>query len=44
VTGPEDRVLVVYGAGHIPLLTRFVRDSGLYTLEAVETYLDESEL
>lgn len=39
VTSPQDRILVIYGGGHIPLLTQFVRDSGLYTLEAVETYL-----
>lgn len=39
VTSPRDRVLVIYGAGHIPLLTQFIRDSGLYTLESVETYL-----
>lgn len=39
VTAPDDRILTIYGAGHIPLLTQFVRDSGLYSLEAVETYL-----
>ena len=39
VTAPSDRVLVVYGAGHIPLLTQFVRDSGRFSLEAVERYL-----
>ncbi|HZR40927.1 MAG TPA: DUF5694 domain-containing protein [Ktedonobacteraceae bacterium] len=39
ITSPQDRVLVVYGAGHVPLLSQFVRDSGLYTLEAVQTYL-----
>jgi hypothetical protein len=39
VTAPQDRILVIYGAGHIPLLSQFIRDSGLYTLESVETYL-----
>ena len=39
ITSPQERVLVVYGAGHVPLLSQFVRDSGLYTLEAVQTYL-----
>ena len=42
VTGPEDRVLVVYGAGHIPLLTQFVRDSGLYDIETLVAYLGEA--
>ena len=39
ITSPEDRVLVIYGVGHIPLLTQFIRDSGFYTLETVEEYL-----
>lgn len=39
ITAPGDRILVIYGAGHIPLLTQFTRDSGLYTLEPVERYL-----
>lgn len=39
ITTTEDRTLVLYGAGHIPLLTQFVHDSGLYTLEDAETYL-----
>ncbi len=38
-SSPGDRVLVVYGAGHIPLLTQFIQDSGLYELESVEKYL-----
>ena len=39
VNAPEDRILVIYGAGHLPLLTQFVRDSGLFSLESVATYL-----
>lgn len=39
VTAPTDRVLVLYGAGHIPLLTQFLHDSGRFKLEAVERYL-----
>ncbi|HVB20446.1 MAG TPA: DUF5694 domain-containing protein [Ktedonobacteraceae bacterium] len=39
ITSPDDRVLVIYGVGHIPLLTQFIRDSGFYTLETVEKYL-----
>jgi hypothetical protein len=39
ITAPGDRILVLYGAGHIPLLTQFAGDSGLYTLEPVERYL-----
>ncbi len=39
VTSPQDRVLVIYGAGHIPLLAQFIHDSGLYMQEAVEIYL-----
>ena len=39
VTSPQDRILVIYGAGHVPLLAQFLRDSGGYALESVETYL-----
>lgn len=39
ITSPDDRVLVVYGAGHIHLLTQFICESELYTLENVKTYL-----
>lgn len=38
-SSPQDRILVIYGAGHIPLLSQFVRDSGLYTVEEAATYL-----
>ncbi len=39
ITSPQERVLVIYGSGHIPLLTQFIRDSGRYTLEPVDAYL-----
>lgn len=40
ITSPQDRVLVIIGSGHIPLLTYFVEGAGLYTLEPVASYLD----
>ncbi|GLV53878.1 hypothetical protein KDH_07290 [Dictyobacter sp. S3.2.2.5] len=39
ITSPYDRVLVIYGSGHIPLLHQFIHDSGLYKLDAISTYL-----
>ena len=39
INSSDDRVLVIYGAGHIHLLTQFLRESELYTMENVETYL-----
>ena len=41
VSSPEDRVLVIYGAGHIPLLSQFIRDSGRYTLEPASRFLGQ---
>ncbi len=38
-TSPEDRILVIIGSGHIPLLAHFVQGSGLYRLEPVGQYL-----
>lgn len=40
-TSPQERILVLYGAGHKYLLDQFARESGLYHLESVETYLGE---
>ena len=40
-TAPDDRILVIYGAGHIPLLTQFIRESGVIDLEPAERYLRE---
>jgi hypothetical protein len=31
--GPKDRVLVVYGAGHAPLLRRYAEESGAFRVE-----------
>jgi hypothetical protein len=42
ITEPGDRIFIVYGAGHIPLLRQFVRESGRYQLEQVESYLGEN--
>lgn len=39
ITEPGDRILVLYGTGHIPLLTQFTRDSGMYALEVAACYL-----
>ncbi|WP_442951756.1 DUF5694 domain-containing protein [Paenibacillus sp. GYB006] len=36
---PEDRILVIYGAGHIHLLSQFIKESDLFSLESVEQYL-----
>lgn len=36
---PRDRVLVVYGAGHVPLLSQFILDSGLLQLVSSLDYL-----
>lgn len=36
---PQGRILVIYGAGHIPLLSQYIRDSGLYTVEEAAIYL-----
>lgn len=38
-TDPADRILVVYGSGHIPLLSQFIEDSGRFTLEPIAPYL-----
>lgn len=39
ITAPTDRVLVIYGSGHIPLLAQFIRDSCHYALEPNDAYL-----
>jgi len=36
---PEDRLLVVIGSGHVPLLTHFIESSGRYVLEPIAPYL-----
>lgn len=39
ITSLEDRVVIVIGAGHVPLLTHFIEASGRYALESPVTYL-----
>lgn len=36
---PDDRLLVIYGRGHIPLLSQFAEGSGLFSLEKPGDYL-----
>ncbi|MDZ7660383.1 DUF5694 domain-containing protein [Fodinibius sp.] len=38
---PDDRILVVYGAGHNYLLNQFARESGFYEVESPLNYLRE---
>ncbi len=37
-TDANDRILIIYGSGHNYLLKQFIRESGLFELESVETY------
>lgn len=36
---PNDRILVIYGAGHLKLLTQFAKESGFYNVESPLKYL-----
>jgi len=36
---PDDRIIVVYGQGHVPLLKQFTRDSPYFEVEDVQKYL-----
>ena len=36
---PHDRILVVYGSGHLKLLTQFAKESGFYNVESPLKYL-----
>lgn len=36
---PNDRVLVIYGSGHLKLLTQFAKESGFYNVESPLKYL-----
>lgn len=38
---PEDRILVIYGQGHIPLLKQFARDSPYFTVVNAIEYLEK---
>lgn len=37
---PDDRILVVYGSGHLKLLTQFARESDFYNVESPLKYLE----
>jgi hypothetical protein len=37
---PQDRVLVIYGSGHLKLLTQFAKESGFYSVESPLKYLE----
>lgn len=39
IRGPEERVLVLYGAGHVPILRELFRSSPVAVLDEVETVL-----
>jgi hypothetical protein len=36
---PKERILVIYGAGHLKLLTQFAKESGFYNVESPLKYL-----
>jgi hypothetical protein len=36
---PSDRIMVVYGSGHLKLLTQFAGESDFYTVESPLKYL-----
>jgi len=38
-TSPEDRILVMFGNGHIYLLNQFFQESGLFNVELADKYL-----
>ena len=38
VTAPEDRILVLFGAGHQYLLQQFFRESGRFVVDSAQTY------
>jgi hypothetical protein len=38
-TSPDDRILVVIGGGHLPLLTHFAEGSGRFELVSASRYL-----
>jgi hypothetical protein len=36
---PDDRILIIYGQGHMPLFQRFAEDSPHFRLDDVQEYL-----
>ncbi|KAB8126014.1 hypothetical protein F9U64_21010 [Gracilibacillus oryzae] len=39
ITTNEDRIFVLYGAGHLYLLNQFLRESNIFNLETVQDYI-----
>lgn len=39
ICSAEDRILVIYGAGHLHLLSQFMEESGIFSLDSVKKYL-----
>jgi len=37
----DDRILLIIGAGHVYLISQFLRESGLFHVESAHTYLSE---
>lgn len=40
---PTERILVIYGVGHLKLLTQFAKESGFYTVESPLKYLENKK-
>ncbi|WP_350343626.1 DUF5694 domain-containing protein [Proteinivorax tanatarense] len=40
VTSDRDRVLIIYGYGHVPLLKQFAIDCGYFDVKSLQDYLD----
>jgi hypothetical protein len=40
---PKERVLVIYGSGHLKLLTQFAKESGFYNVESPLKYLESKK-
>ena len=40
---PKERILIVYGAGHLKLLTQFAKESGFYNVENPLKYLNSKK-
>jgi hypothetical protein len=40
---PQERVLVIYGSGHLKLLTQFAKESGFYSVESPLKYLQSKK-
>ena len=40
---PDERILVIYGSGHLKLLTQFAKESGFYNVESPLKYLQSKK-